>query len=157
MIKKASALASIAAVAALAVAVAQASTTHHVHQTGEGTGIYHNFPPAPPRSTFAGTLGSSGAIVEKRTMSSFNSTTFAGTATVFGPRGSYSGTITQGTITPCSPTPCNGPPKRETAKVKVTAGHGQYKGATGSVTITDTYIKATPGFFSIVLSGTIKY
>ena len=154
MIKKMAALVAIAA-AAVAVTVAQASTpkSHHVHKRGEGTGIAH--PPFAKTNNFAGTLGTNGAIIEKRVFKAGSQTTFGGTATVFGPQGSYSGTITKGTVN--CPSPCNGPPKKETAKVKITAGGGRYKGASGTVKITDTFIPRSPGFFKIVVKGTIKY
>jgi len=155
MIKKTTLLVTVVVAVGLAVTVAQASTpkSHHVHKTGEGTGIGH--PPFTKTNNFAGTLGTNGAIIEKRVFKASSSTTFGGTATVFGPQGSYSGTITKGTVN--CPSPCNGPPKKETAKVKITAGGGLYKGATGTVTITDTYIPGSPGFFKIVVDGTIKY
>src|SRR5436309_1500117 len=145
MIKKMAALVAIAAAAGVAVTVAQASTpkSHHVHQSGEGSGIGH--PPFTKTSNSAGTLGTNGAVIEKRVYSAGSQTSFGGTATVFGRQGSYSGTITKGTVN--CPSPCNGPPKKETAKVKITAGGGLYKGATGTVTITDTYIPGSPGFF----------
>src|SRR2546427_3508022 len=159
MIKKMGALVAIAAAAGVAVTVAQASTpkSHHVHRTGEGAGIGH--PPFTKTTNFAGTLGTNGATIERRVFKAGSQTTFGGTATVFGPQGSYSGTITKGTVTEPSgcPSPCNQPPKKETAKVEITAGGGLYKGATGTVTITDTYIPASPGFFKIVVDGTIKY
>lgn len=155
MFRKAALLA-VVATAGLAVTVAQASTavSHHVRQPGEGAGIYHN---GTGDSTFAGTLGSNGAVIEKRVFKSGNQTSFSGTATVFGPKGSYKGTITKGTVVPCSPTPCNAPPRKETAKVKVTDGGGLYKGATGTITITDSYIPMSAGFFKIVLAGTLDY
>jgi len=153
MIKKMAALVAIAATAGVAVTVAQASTpkSHSVHQTGEGSGIYHN---ATTNKTFAGTLGANGAIIEKRVFKAGSQSSFGGTATVFGPEGSYSGTITAGTVTGAGGP---GPPQAETAKVKLTGGGGLYKGATGTVTITDTYISGSAGFFAIVVSGTIKY
>src|SRR5580700_425413 len=144
MIKKMAALVTIAAAAGVGVTVAQASTpkSHHVNQMGEGAGIGH--PPFIKDPTFAGTLGTNGAIIEKRGYPAGSQTTFGGTATVFGPQGSYSGTITKGTVTGAGG---SGPPSKETAKVKITVGGGLYKGATGSVTITDTLISGSPAFY----------
>jgi hypothetical protein len=159
MIKKTTPLVTVVVAVGVAVGVTQASTpkSHHVDKKGEGTGISH--PPFTKTTNFAGTLGTNGAIIEKRVFKSGSSTSFGGTATVFGPQGSYSGTITKGTVTEPSgcPSPCNQPPKKETAKVKISAGGGRYKGVTGIVTITDTYISGSPGFFKIVVAGTIDY
>ena len=160
MIKKMAALVAIAAAAGVAVAVAQASTPKslHVHQTGEGAGIGH--PPfagtgAPgSAATFAGTLGTDGAIIEKWAFKAGSSSTFGGTVTVFAPQGSYSGKITSGTLTGAGG---SGPPESAKLKVKITAGGGLYKGATGTVTITHTYISGSPAFYTIVVKGTIKY
>jgi len=155
MLKKATPFVAVLVAAGVAGTITEASTpkSHHVHKTGEGAGIGH--PPFTKTTNFAGTLGTNGATIEKRVFKAGSQTTFGGTATVFGPQGSYSGTITKGTVN--CPSPCNGPPKKETAKVKITGGGGLYKGATGTVTITDTYIPASPGFFKIVVDGTIKY
>ena len=155
MIKKMAALVAIAAAAGAAVTVAQASTptSHHVHQTGEGAGLLH--PPFVPTPIFAGKLGTTGAIIEKRALMAGSSTSFGGTVTVFGPQGSFSGTITTGTFSSSSTS--GGPPEHANLKVKITAGGGLYKGATGNVTETDTYISGSPGFYKIVVKGTIKY
>ena len=159
MIKKMAALAAVAAAAGLLVTVAQASTpkSHHVHQTGEGGGIGH--PPftgsgAPgSASIFAGTLGADGAIIEKWALKAGSSSTFGGTVTVFEPQGSYSGKITSGVLGAGG----SGPPQGATLKVKITAGSGLYKGATGTVTITHTIISGSPAYYTIVVNGTIKY
>jgi hypothetical protein len=158
MIKKMAPLVAIAAAAGVAVTVAQASASHAVNLKGDGSGIYHG-PIVGPANTsvFGGTLGTNGAIIEKqvaKTMSMGVTTTFGGSVTVFGPKGSYSGTITAGTQTPSKG---NGPPPQSTATVKVTAGAGLYKGATGSVTVTNTLIPGSPGTYKIVVTGSIKY
>jgi hypothetical protein len=150
MIKKMSVLAAVVGAAGLGGAVAQASASHSVNQKGEGAEISH----VPGKTTvFAGTLGSNGAIIEKLAFTSSAQTSFGGTVTVFGPKGSYRGTITKGTQSASQ----GGPPQKATEKVKVTAGHGLYKGATGSLTVTHTYINGSPGYYTIVVKGTIKY
>lgn len=160
MIKKVSALVAIAAAAGVAgVTVAQASSSHAVHLTGDAGGIYHG-PAVGPAGTnvFGGTLGKTGAFIEKQVEKTMNSmgtfTTFGGTVTVFGRDGSFTGTITAGTTTPSSGT---GPPPKSAATVKVTGGGGLYNRATGTVTVTNTYIPGSPGNYKAVVSGTIKY
>jgi|GEM_PF-4818068 len=159
MIKKTAPLVAVVVAAGLAVTVAQASTptSHAVNLTGEGGGIGH--PPFTHATVFAGTLGSNGAIVEKQAFKSGSQTSFGGTVTVFGPRGSYDGTITKGTEIqpPGCPPSCGGPPQGATEKVKVTGGHGLYKGATGTLKITHSLISGSPAFYKIVVKGTIKY
>jgi hypothetical protein len=159
MIKKMAALVAIAAATGAAVTVAQASTpSHHVRQTGEGDGIGH--PPfsgsgAPgSASTFAATLGTNAAIIEKWAFKAGSSTAFGGTVTVFEPEGSFSGKITAGNITGAGG---SGPPAGATEKVKITVGTGLYKGATGTVTDTHSYISGSPGFYAVVINATIKY
>ena|ERR1700683_256021 len=158
MIKKMAALVAITAAAGVAVTVAQATTSksHDVHKAGVGGGLYHAPWGGPQNSqTFAGTLGANGALIDTRVFKSGSQTSFGGTVTVFGPQGSYSGTITSGTVTQGSnPT---APPPKVTEKVKITAGGGVYKGATGTVTITDTFASGSPGDYKIVVNGTIKY
>jgi hypothetical protein len=161
MIKKmTAALAAVAAAAGLVVTVAHASTpkSHHIHQTGEGGGIGHppfTGPGAPGSvSTFAGTLGTNGAIIEKWAFKAGSSSTFGGTVTVFEPQGSYSGKITSGILTGAGG---SGPPQGATLKVKITAGSGLYKAATGTATITHALISGSPAYYTIVVSGSIKY
>lgn len=149
----------IAAAVGVAATIAQASTptSQQVHQTGEGAGIGH--PPfagtgAPGSAAiFAGTLGTDGAIIEKWKFAAGSSSTFGGTVTVFGPQGSYSGTITSGTLAGAGQA---GPPSGATEKVTITAGAGLYQGATGTVTITHTLISGSPAFYTIAVDGTIK-
>jgi hypothetical protein len=42
-------------------------------------------------------------------------------------------------------------------KLKITGGTGLYKHATGTATITHTYIPASPGLDTVNLKATIKY
>ena len=143
----------VSAGVALTVAQASAATSHHFHQTGDGAGLLH--PPfVPGAPIFAGTLGSTGVIIEKRALKAGSQTSFGGTVTVFGPQGSFSGTITTGTFSSSGAT---GPPQSATLKAKITGGSSLYKSATGTVTETDALISGSPGFYKIVVNGTIKY
>lgn len=160
MIRKIAALVAIAAAAGAVVTVAQASApkSHSVHQTGEGTGIGHppfNGPGAPgSEGTFAATLGTNAAIIEKQTYASSSATTFLGTVTVFEPLGTFSGKITAGTEVGAGGP---GPVEEAKLKAKITAGTGLYKGATGSATITHTYISGSPGDYTVKVNATISY
>jgi hypothetical protein len=160
MIKRMTALVAIAAVAGAAVTIAQASTSrsHSIQQTGEGNGIGH-----PPfngsgepwsENTFAATLGSDAALIEKQTFKTSNATSFLGTVTVFEARGTFSGKITAGTVLGAGGA---GPPSGDTLKVKIIGGSGLYRGATGTATITHTYISGSPGLDTVKLNATIKY
>jgi hypothetical protein len=161
MIKKMTALVAIAGVAGVAaVTIAQASPTksHSITQTGEGNGIGH-----PPfngsgepwsENTFAATLGSDAALIEKQTFKTSSATTFLGTVTVFEARGTFSGTITAGTVFGAGGA---GPPSGDNVKVKITGGTGLYKGATGTATITHTFISGSPGLDMVKLQAKIKY
>jgi hypothetical protein len=73
---------------------------------------------------------------------------------VFGPNGTFGGKITAGTVNGWGE---QGPPQGVTEKVKVTAGTGLYKGATGRVTVTHTLIANSPGIYSIAVKGKISY
>jgi hypothetical protein len=160
VIKKMAALVTLAAAVGMAATLAQAGTSksHHFSEKGAGNGIYHApFVGAANTSAWAGTLAGNGAIIEKwnnPASSCSGNCPFDGTVRVFGPKGSFGGTITAGTVNGWGE---QGPPQGVTEQVKVTAGTGLYKRAKGTVTVTHTLITGSPGIYTVAVRGTIKY
>lgn len=158
LIKKTAPLVAALAAGGVAVAVAQASTSHaastvhvSINQSGRLGSISSKPlpPPPPPTGTplpQAGNLTGkpgNGAIVAN--VASMGVGDYSGTATLFEPQGSFTGTITTN----------KGFNGHARVVLKITKGTGLYTGATGTVTLTWAY-GSVPGQ-PLTVSGSITY
>lgn len=157
IINEKSVLAAIVCAAGVGGAVAQASAssaTHAVNQRGKMSVVKSNNGPGAPQKgkyqDYAGTLsgspGGKGKIRYHQVFSSqFNGKTVSitGTATFTLPKGSYSGSVSGTTGAPGIH-----------ATAKITTGSGLYRGATGTVKITQTGGSSKHSF---TFTGSIRY